>query len=239
MGYHRGPKIVMDGLILYSDPANLKSNEGGIVMADMMGNYIDYTLTSAQMSIGGDPKVITSNGDGGNFRYYPVGGSGGLIDWATTEWSISCWGLRDNSTSRENRMWDLSNAGNGHLRLTLDSTPDLNFRPVAGSSYNLISGGTSTTGVWYNIVVTKTGTTSGGSAGYVMYNNGVQVATNTSSDLITDSAFTYIRIMRSPDDDQGDTVSWDGDFGPFFIYNKVLTTKEVFQNYNSLKSRFI
>ena len=72
-----------------------------------------------------------------------------------------------------------------------------------------------------------------------MYNNGVQVATNTSSDLITDSAFTYIRIMRSPDDDQGDTVSWDGDFGPFFIYNKVLTTKEVFQNYNSLKSRFI
>jgi hypothetical protein len=238
MGSKLGPNLITDSLILYVDPANVKSNEGGVIMADMKANYVDNTLTSAQMSIGGDPKVITSNGDGGNFRYYP-GSNFSLIDWATTEWTISCWGLRDNSTTHENRMWDLLNAGNGHLRLTLDSTPDLNFRPAGGSSYNLISGGTSTTGVWYNIVITKSGMSSGGDANYVMYNNGVQAATNTSDDLITSSAFTYVRIMRSVDDDQGDTVSWDGDFGPFSIYSKVLTAAEVLQNYNALKSRFI
>jgi len=49
-------------------------------------------------------------------------------------------------------MWDLTNAGNGHLRLTLDSVPDLNFRLTAGSSNNLVSGGTSSTGQWYNIL---------------------------------------------------------------------------------------
>jgi hypothetical protein len=239
MGSALGPNLIIDSLILYVDPANVKSNEGGVIMADMKENYVDNTLTSAQMSIGGNPKVITSNGDGGNFRYYPAGGSGSLIDWATTEWTISCWGLRDNSTARENRMWDLTNAGNGHLRLTLDSTPDLNFRPAGGSGYSLISGGTSTTGVWYNIVITKACQISGGSAVYTMYNNGVQVATNTSSSLTTESAFTYVRIMRSADDDQGDTVSWDGDFGPFSIYSKVLTAAEVLQNYNALKSRFI
>ena len=234
-----GPNLITDSLILYADPANVKSNEGGVLMADMKANYVDDTFTPAQMSIGGDPKVITSNGDGGNFRYYPAGGSGSLIDWATTEWTISCWGLRDNSTAKENRMWDLLNAGNGHLRLTLDSVPDLEFRPAGGSSYNLISGGTSTTGVWYNIVITKSGISSGGDANYVMYNNGVQAATNTSDDLITSSAFTYVTIMRSPDDDQGNSVSWDGNFGPFSIYSKVLTAAEVLQNYNALKSRFI
>jgi hypothetical protein len=72
-----------------------------------------------------------------------------------------------------------------------------------------------------------------------MYNNGYSVASDTSTSLVTDGNFNYIRIMRSADDDQGDTVSWDGDFGPFAVYNKVLTAGEVKQNYNALKHRFI
>jgi len=230
-----GPNIITDNLVLYSDPANIDSNEGGKNMADLMGNYSDETFTSAQLTFGGDPKVITSTGDGGNYRFLNTGGN---IDWASTEWTISCWGKRDNSTARENRMIDLLNAGNGHLRLTLGATPDLRFRPSAGSGNNLISGGTSTTGQWYNIVVTKTIASSGENADYVMYNNGVQVATNTTNALATDSNFTYVRLMRSADDDQTN-ISWDGDFGPFSIYNKVLTSAEVLQNFNALKSRFI
>ena len=234
MAFFRGPNIVLDGLILYADPANIKSNEGGVNMADLMGNYTDQTFASTEMSIEGDPKIITSNGDGGNFRFLKTGGD---INWATTEWSISAWGLRDTSTANESRMWDLTNAGNGHLRLTLDSVPDLNFRLTAGGGNNLVSGGTSSTGQWYNIVITKSGTTSGGSATYVMYNNGNSVASNTSTALVTDANFTYIRIMRSADDDQTN-ISWDGDFGPFAVYNRVLTAGEVSQNYNALKSRF-
>ena len=88
-------------------------------MADMKENYVDNTLTSAQMSIGGNPKVITSNGDGGNFRYYPAGGSGSLIDWATTEWTISCWGLRDNSTSRETPSFSFDKTGFSSVRFRI------------------------------------------------------------------------------------------------------------------------
>ena len=236
MGAFGGPDIITDGLILYADPANLKSNEGGLNMADMTGTYNESVLNSSEMSIGGNPKFITSNGNGGMFRYLPSNGV--YVNWATTEWSISAWGLRDTSTDNKTRMWDLSTAGNGHLRLTLSSTPDLNFRPAGGGSSDLVSGGSSTTGQWYNIVITKSGTTSGGSATYVMYNNGVQVASNTSSALITESAFTYISLLRSPDDDQT-TRSWDGDFGPFSVYNKILSAAEVAQNFNGLKSRFI
>ena len=79
MGAYGGPHIIQDGLILYSDPANPKSNEGGINMADMMGNYNDSVFSSTEMSIGGSPKVITSNGDGGNFRYLEKNGN--YIDW--------------------------------------------------------------------------------------------------------------------------------------------------------------
>ena len=238
MGFYRGPNIVTDGLVLYADPANLKSNEGGLHMADMMGIYNESISNASQMSIGGNPKFITSNGGGGQFQYYPASGGGGLIDWATTEWSISAWGLRDTSTSNKIRMWDLSNVGNGHFRLTLGNVPDLNFRPAGGSSDNMVSGGSSVTGQWYNIVITKSGTVSGGSATYIMYNNGVQVASNTSSALTTESAFTYITLMRSPDDDQVN-ISWDGDFGPFSVYNRPLSSSEVAQNFNGLKSRFI
>ena len=230
-----GPNIILDGLILYADPANIKSNEGGVNMADLMGNYSDQTLTSTEMTMEGDPKFITSTGDGGNFRFLRTAGN---IDWATTEWSVSAWGLRDTSTANESRMWDLLNAGNGHLRLTLDAVPDLNFRPTAGGGFDLVSGGSSETGQWYNIVITKSGTTSGGSATYVMYNNGYSVASNTSTALVTDVNFNYIVIMRSPDDDQGNTVSWDGNFGPFAVYNRVLTAGEVKQNYDGLKTRF-
>ena len=53
MGFFRGPNIILDGLILYADPANIKSNEGGINMADLMGNYSDQTFTPTEMDYRG------------------------------------------------------------------------------------------------------------------------------------------------------------------------------------------
>ena len=39
MAYFTGPNIVINGLTLYADPANLKSNEGGVNMVDMTSTY--------------------------------------------------------------------------------------------------------------------------------------------------------------------------------------------------------
>ena len=38
MAFFRGPNIVTDGLVLYSDPANPKSNEGGIIYGGYAGS---------------------------------------------------------------------------------------------------------------------------------------------------------------------------------------------------------
>ena len=128
-------------------------------------------------------------------------------------------------------------AGNGHLRLTLKGAPTLLFRPTGGGGNTLISGGSTTAGNWYNVVVTKSGTSSGGSADYVLYVNGEQVATNTSSALVTDSNFQRINVLISSDDDNS-SITWDGLFGPLSIYTKVLTPLEVKDNFNALRKRF-
>jgi len=236
MGFYRGPKIVTDGLILLADPANDKSTGGGVNMSDILENYTNSLQNTGEMSINGDPSFLTNTGDGGTSRYTRTAGD---INWATTNFSFCTWAKRPNFTdSKQGRIFDLLKAGNGHFRLTLDATPDLNFRPTAGGSTDLVSGGSAEVAKWYNITVTKSGITSGGSADYVLYINGESVATNTSSALVTDANFTYIQTMNSNDDDDGSTITWNGDFGPFLVYDRVLNSDEVLQNYNSLKSRF-
>lgn len=234
MAFGRGPKIVKDGLILLADPSNPKSNAGIAGMKDIVGSWSQTRQTTSELSLTGNPSVITNSSLGGSIYY----SRSPYIDWATTSFTFSGWGKRDDySDSKEGRIYDCLNAGNGHLRLTLDGTPDLNFRPTAGGSTDLVSGGTTTAGNWYNVVVTKEGTTSGGSADYTLYVNGEQVATNTSSALVTDANFTIIRIMRSVDDDTP-SISWNGDFGQFMVYNRAISADEVLQNYNATKSRF-
>ena len=235
MAFSRGPGIVFNNLILLADPANTKSNGGSATMDDIYGTWSDNVDSSSALTLSSSsPKHITNDGTGGSIRY----SRSPYINWALTNFTFCCWGKRTNySDSRQGRMFDLTKAGNGHMRLTLAATPSLAQRPTAGGSSTLISGGSTTAGSWYNLTVTKLGTESGGSATYKLYINGVEVASNSSTALITDANFTYIRIMRSSDDDQSG-ISWLGDFGPLLVYNNVLSADQVLQNYNAFKSRF-
>lgn len=236
MALHHNPRIVTQGLEMFIDPADPNCYPGsGLSFTDLSTNgwatNIDY---SSELSIAGSPAYISNTGSGGSYRF----SNSPYINWATTGFTFSAWGYRDNlSDDRQGRMVDFVNAGNGHLRLTLKSTCNLNFRPTAGGSTDLLNGGTASAGVWHNLAITKEGNTSGGSATYSMYLDGILVDTNTSSALVTDSNFTVIRIMRSADDDQP-TISWDGNFGPFMVYTRALAAAEVYQNYIAHKDRF-
>lgn len=235
MAILRGPSIVYDSLILLADPANPKSNGGSATMDDIYGTWSDNVDSSSSLTLSSsNPKHLTNDGNGGSIRY----SRSPYINWALTNFTFCCWGKRTNySDSRQGRMFDLTNAGNGHMRLTLEATPSLIQRPTAGGSSTLISGGSTTAGNWYNITVTKLGGESGGTAAYKLYINGVEAASNSSSSLVTDSNFTYIRIMRSADDDQTG-ISWLGDFGPLLVYDTVLSADQVLQNFNAYKSRY-
>lgn len=235
MGFTRGPQIVTNNLILLADPSNIKSTGGSVNMSDMLGNYTNSVTDVSEMSIISSPSFLKNTGDGGLLRYNAIAED---VNWATTNFSFCTWGKRiDYVNSKQGRIFDLLKAANGHLRLTLETIPTFGFRPTAGATTTLVAGGTTDPGNWYNITVTKKGEVSGGSAVYSLYLNGKLVGTNTTSTLITDSNFTYIQTMNSNDDDDN-SITWNGDFGPFLLYNSVLTPLEVLKNYNAIKSRF-
>jgi len=232
MGLAHQPKIVTDGLDAVIDINHPRCYNGGTQLNALVANV--QSIVSGTGSFTYNNGIIINDGSGGSLTWARS------INWAETSFTFSGWGNRDDlDDDREGRIVDVVNAGNGHLRLTLATNPSFRFRPTAGSGYNLVTATqTINAGQWYNLVVTKEGQTSGGSASYKMYLNGEQIATNTSTGLVTDSNFTRYRVMRSSDDDQSG-ISWLGKFGPFCSYTKALTDAEVLQNYNATKSRFL
>tara|TARA_R110000772_G_scaffold39677_1_gene93079 strand:- start:706 stop:1404 length:699 start_codon:yes stop_codon:yes gene_type:complete len=230
MGTAYQPTIVTEGLealIDAADPKCLTASDSITTRVYNTGNVL--TGSGITFSDG----ITNSAGTGGSFFWTRS------INWAQTSFTFSGWGNRDDlNDDREGRICDVLNAGNGHLRLTLQTNPTFRFRPTAGGVSDLVTAThTINAGEWYNLVITKEGETSGGSASYVMYLNGVQIATNTSSALVTDSNFTHYRLMRSADDDYN-SISWLGKFGSFYSYTRALTEQEVLQNFNATKDRF-
>jgi len=85
-----------------------------------------------------------------------------------------------------------------------------------------------TQGVWYNVCVTRNGTTE-----TKMYLNGSLDATYSGN--MPSFGTTTIRIGRWTDG----TVYSNASIGPVSIYyNKVLTQSEITQNFNALRGRF-
>ncbi len=230
MGLAHSPKIVTNGLEALIDAGDPKC----LTASDSITTRIyDQGNVRSGSGITFSDGVTNSTGVGGNLSWTRS------INWAETSFTFSGWGNRDDlNDDKEGRIVDVLNAGNGHLRLTLKTNPTFIFRPTAGSGNTLISATkTINAGEWYNLVVVKSGEISGGYGFYTMYLNGEEIATNTSSSLVTDSNFTRYRLMRSADDDQS-SISWLGKFGPFYSYTRALAEAEVLQNYNATKSRF-
>jgi len=222
--------IVTDQLAIAVDVSSPRCLAGSTVKALINGNSDSDT----KLSFAGQPLYIVNDGSGGELNFSQS------TNWATTSFTFSAWGQRNGlSDNREGVMCDQLLAGNGHLRMSLIYPyPKFQFRPAGGSGTNILTSSSSfDDNRWYNLVVTKEGTTSGGSADYVMYLNGVVVDTATSSVLVTASQFSQYKLMRSADDDSPFT-SWLGNFGPFHAYTKALSNKEVAQNFNAIRGRF-
>jgi len=100
-------------------------------------------------------------------------------------------------------------------------------RPSSGGGYTLLQGSTLTQGVWYNVCVTRNGTTE-----TKMYLNGSLDATYSGN--MPSFGTTTIRIGRWTDG----TVYGNSSIGPVSIYGRVLTASEVLQNFNSLRGRY-
>jgi hypothetical protein len=83
-------------------------------------------------------------------------------------------------------------------------------------------------GNWYLVMFTRN------SSNLRLYVNGSEVA-NGAASLATVSSSQEVWIGRSA---FSGAYQWVGDFGETFIYNRVLTSTEILQNYNATKATY-
>jgi hypothetical protein len=221
MGISGGPDMIQEGLLISLDASDRNSYvSGSTAWRDLSGNNRTFT-------------IVNSTTFGGNHIELP--GSGSRIqlvenfDWSAIPFTLSSWINMTDQTYPS--VYDLIQAGNGHLSLNAASTPNLDIRITAGGGVSVVSGGTILLNQWYNLVATREGNN------YKLYINGSLVGTGTSSVLVYDANMKGVNIGYSPDVDAV-TRTMNGKIGNAQIYNRALSATEIEQNYNALKSRF-
>ena len=206
--------VIQDGLVLNLDAGASTSYPGsGTTWTDLSGNGNTGTLVNG-------PTYSSANGgsivfDGSN-DYATITNN----SLPTGNYTINCWVKTpsvipvtqyDMIISTSQNFWYL---GIYLDKFTIDNN-DGTFR----------FGSTLSASTWYNVVVTRSGSTD------TAYINGVSQGTNTNSATLSGN-WEIGRWAYSP------SHYWNSDIAQVSIYNRALTADEILQNYNALKGRF-
>lgn len=216
MSFNYSPKIVTDGLVLYLDAANRNSYPGtGSVWTDLSRSGINGTLTN----MGSTGYSSSNNGvivfDGTND--YVLHNS---LDLGT----ICSWGLwfKYNNLSGTQVILG-SNITNYYSLFYLSNIFYVNYN---GSFAQLSYPTGLSVDTWYNVFLTRNGLT------ITVYLNGVSIGTMTGGSSSLSTIFAVIGAETTT------RYYLKGNISNVSVYNRVLSSSEVLQNYNATKSRF-
>jgi len=258
MATNGGPNIIEDGLVFAVDAANKKSYPGsGDTWADLAGNNNGTLANTPTYNSdnrgnidfdGTDDRVDVPMSD-----IYTYMGAFTISYWVkTTQTSYgSIFAVASGNTGASNFYSEAfsviinnngTSAESGYTRLFLrDEGPSGN-----GSSLNTMIAAFpcgSNDGNWHNVVITYNNTSTPVLTGYV---DGVSKTTTYRVGSRDQINLSYVNnpSQRNPclaasngrDDTKGTFL--DGSLASFLFYNKVLSSTEISQNYNALKSRF-
>lgn len=241
MAFHRGPKIVTDGLVLALDAGNTKSYPGiGTTWSDLSGNDLDGTFTQRNST-----ELIDYTEDNGGGLVFPgtdLDGNGGVsvrfVDndkfKQDSQFSIELWLQNDLTNSTEFIV--INGAG------TLNGTQHNYVIRKQSSSYRLyLSDGTNTTNISSTILPSTSIQQFVASVDYSsninFYLNGILQNT------VTSPYTTYLGANNKMElggftNGGGSSQFFKGIMYKVYLYNKALSPSEVFQNFNAIKSRF-
>ena len=234
MGVSGGPNIIEDGLVLSLDAADRNSYTGsGTTWKDLSGNNSNATLNNF-VGFATSPPTTTFDG-GDDYAAIPYNSN-----FNSMIWTISCW-IKFNSIPQTYDSIISRDFFDGVISFFLDCGLDDKFR--AGSykaspdtRYEILSTTTlsSRIGLWTNVVIYRTSDYKIG-----MFINGVKETETTfgSVDFETtnvNSGITLGAINLVGSIDRHTTVH----ISSVHIYNRDISSQEIIQNYNALKSRF-
>lgn len=223
MGLGHGPNIVKDGLIFYIDAANPRSYSGSGTNC--------YNLKKISQT-GNLENGVTYEGNPGRFNF-GVSGVDDYIDFGNIpecnfgsgNMSVSTWVNTDTIASGNPDVIGIGT--NGGTRIRIQRRANKAGAYLDSTTASSLTGGTTlTVGRWYNICLTKSGTT------FTLYLDTISDGTQTITGNFTDTAVIMGAYFG------GGSNYFEGLIGPTQIYNKALSPQEIKQNYNALKSRF-
>jgi len=217
MAFANGSRIVTDGLVLALDASDRNSFvSGSTIWNDLSGNGNNGTLVNGPTFDSGSGGSIVFNG---STQYGPIGTTG--FPFGTSPGTLSAW-ANTNTTSGFRWIFSYGNANTSQSR----------FLGIGNSVYyfggygNDITYASLVSNVWFNMVGVYDGTNAS------MYINGVLVVGPTAKSWNTIPG--NAQIGRQVNNNE----YWSGIIGQISIYNRVLSSQEVLQNYNASKSRF-
>ena len=223
MGLNHGTNIVKDGLVFYIDAANPRSYpRSGTTVTNIMSLNVSASFIN-------DTSFDSSNN--GIFDF------DGADDYMTTNINAN-----DYQTAFTVLFWvNFDFFQNGNIALGRHTGNERFYFGVQDSTYmkagigddytyDSIAHGVST-GEWSNFCYTRSGTTN------TLYINAVQKGTFTSNWSGTNTTQVYIGAINI-ESQSGAHQDLNGKLANIQIYNRALSSQEVKQNYNALKSRF-
>ena len=214
MAVYAGPEVVTNGLVFALDAGNPQSYPGsGTTCTNLSDNSITATLVNG-------PTYSTDNKG-----YFIVDGVNDYIVTSTlpafgTEYSFSFWVYLISGSQTEHQLFVCSNIGIsatlvGGIR-TWTSYEAVNGNVRIGSALSV--------GVWYNFVLTNTGSTT---RFFVNGNFTHQFATGPS---LSSAGLLYFW--------NGVTRYMNARLSFATAYNRALSAAEIQQNFNALRGRF-
>jgi hypothetical protein len=231
MALAHSPRIVADGLVLALDAGNTKSYPGsGTTWSDLSGNVNNGTLvngvgySNGALSFDGvDDYVISSSNIGitGDFNAT-------LSVWVnllelSTGYRCVCMFGSVGTMQGFGIFPNIAAYGAGSVAIGF-----------YGSQNAYTAASTISANTWYNIVATKTsGAVS--SSNTKLYINGISQNLTFATSSTPNATNNKVYIGNDP----ASEVSNNMRVANLSIYNRALTTSEIQQNYNALKSRFI
>lgn len=231
MAFYYSPKIVTDGLVLYLDAANPNSYVSGSTTAYSLTGLINGTLING---------TGYSNINGGAWRFDGIDDSifYGLqpinFNPSTQPFSMGGWInlLSTAGTGDRAVILDICGTNTSRLYIAIDKTNlrlVVDIRPPAGTTSVPVFGNTNSIslGRWVYGMVTFNGGTIN------LYQNGELISTATGFTNYPVINYNWYSGFQDDNDNE-----MDGYISSVSLYLKTLSTSEVKQNYNAIKSRF-
>ncbi len=218
-----GPNIIEEGLVFYVDAANKESYPGsGTTWVDLSGNGGSLDLINGP---------LFDSGNGGSFDF------DGTNDFAReTSWNGPSMTINGPLTISNWVNYDSYGSTRSTLGLTNGSSAlQVGYRNGVGSIWRWGGGVQLTytvpsTGTWFNITATLNG-----SSNINAYVNG-QLDNSTTS--ANPNSTSLANILISSYSTGGSSERFNGKMSLIHLYNRVLSSTEITQNYNALKGRF-